>query len=101
VKLLKVILRVSFRRSKTFHWDNSNEKQTRCGPVRSILGSVIWPEIAHPRGATPNQYVVAGRDELRFAANDQRKNRKSHLSQRKGLTNIVARILSTIPLRLD
>jgi hypothetical protein len=33
--------------------------------------------------------------------NDQRKNRKSHLSQRNGLTNIIARILSMIPLRLD
>jgi hypothetical protein len=65
------------------------------------LGSVIWREIAHQEVMTPNQYVVAGPDELGFAVNDQRKNRKSHRSQRNGLTKIMARILSIIPLRLD
>jgi hypothetical protein len=49
----------------------------------------------------PDQYAVAGRDELGFEVNDQRKNRKAHRSQRKGLTNILARILSKIPMRLD
>jgi len=33
--------------------------------------------------------------------NDQRKNRKSHRSQRNGLTNSIDRIRSTIPVRLD
>ncbi|PYV66194.1 MAG: hypothetical protein DMG97_30110 [Acidobacteria bacterium] len=48
-----------------------------------------------------DQYVVARRAELGFAVNDQRKNRKSHRSQRNGLTNSIARILSMIPLRFD
>jgi hypothetical protein len=48
-----------------------------------------------------DQYVVAGRDELGFAVNDQRKNRESHRSHRNGLTNSIARILSMIPLRRD
>ena len=65
------------------------------------LGQRIWPESADPRGASPDQYVVASRGELGFAVNDQRKNRKAHRSQRKGLTNILVRILSKIPLRLD
>jgi hypothetical protein len=51
--------------------------------------------------AKGNQYVVAGRDELGFAVNDQRKNRKAHRSQRNGLRNVIARILSMIPMRLD
>jgi hypothetical protein len=33
--------------------------------------------------------------------NDQRKNRKSHRSQRKGLTNRIDGIPSMIPVRLD
>jgi hypothetical protein len=49
----------------------------------------------------PDQYVVAGRDELGFAMNDERKNHKSHRSQRKGLTNRIDRIRSMIPVRLD
>jgi len=37
-----------------------------------------------------------------FAANDRRKNRVSHLSQRNGLTKIMARIaLSKIPVRFE
>jgi hypothetical protein len=36
-----------------------------------------------------------------FAVSETRKNRKSHLSQRSGLTKTIASILSTIPLRLD
>jgi hypothetical protein len=39
--------------------------------------------------------------ELGFAVNDQRKNRKSHRSQRNGLTNSIDRIRSMIPERLD
>lgn len=68
----------------------------RTGPVEK------WGKLhVGPKGSEWRQYVVAGREELGFAVNDQRKNRRSHLSQRNGLTKIRARILSIIPLRLD
>ena len=47
-------------------------------------------------------HVAAGRDALGLAVKDQRKNRKSHSSQRNGLTKIMARNpRSIIPLRFD
>ena len=98
---VEVILRVSFRRSKRFHWDNSNENRLAVGPSGVSWAASLGPKLLIQGGAIPNQYVVDGRDELGFAVNVQRKNRKSHLSQRNGLTNIIARILSMIPLRLD
>jgi hypothetical protein len=45
-------------------------------------------------------HVVAGRDELGLGVNAQGKNRRSHPSQRNGLTKIMPRILrSVIPVR--
>lgn len=62
----------------------------------------VWTDRhSDPKGSDRHQYMVAGRDGLGFAVNDQRKNRRSHLSQRNGLTKIRARTLSRIPLRLD
>jgi hypothetical protein len=78
-------------------------------PLHEELKS-LWPKErrAHyvvrpyPRGADQDYCVVAGRDALEFAENDRRKNRKSHFSQRNGLTRIMAKIsCSTIPLRLE
>jgi len=96
----EVILRGSFEEVRDSIWDNSNENRLAMGPS-GVSWAASFASKLLSKSSAPNQYVVAGRDELGFAVNDQRKNRKSHLSQRNGLTNIIARILSMIPLRLD
>jgi hypothetical protein len=76
------------------------QKHARVGPFGVSWAASFGPKV-RIRRSDPDQYAVAARDELGFEVNDQRKNRKAHRSQRKGLTNIIARIPSKIPLRLD
>src|SRR5579864_9729408 len=53
-------------------------------------------------GSLVRQYVVTERGLVWWVLKEHRKKRKSHLSHRKGFTNILGRIFrSTIPMRRE
>ena len=82
----------------------AEDRQSKSTPQTSSLPALRQKGLRAQTATKPckrgrlDQYVVADRDALGFAVNDQRKNRKSHRSQRNGRIRIAARMLhSKIP----